>query len=432
MKQIVFILTSLLLPGLSYGQEMVLNNPSFEGIPHKGIPGGPKIEKWFDCGQMMFPSQTPPDIHPLVTREIRARNTVFGVMRDTVEAPVWEVTTQASEGKTYLGMVVRSNDTWELISQRMPSSLEGDKCYSFSIELSRSRYYVSGVEGKFDALGNPLPENYTDPAVLRIWGGRSICGKKELLGESVTVSNNEWRTYMFEFRPNSTVNYITLEAFYKVPTLIPYNGHLLLDNASPIKRIPCDENDELESEAEEIIAEAPVNRTKPPKKTAPTPVTESLLKSDVSGSQPTVVEEAPVKTQKKILPELTGNSFKKDQIIRINDIYFEHDSSSFNQTSLLALDEIVDFLKKNDKIVIEVGGHTSTGPAHGYCDNLSSKRAKAVASYLARNGISTKRLYYKGYGKRKPIIPDDRKDMTARKKNQRVELKILKTNFKSS
>ena len=426
------ILILICTSSLVFGQEIALSNASFEGIPHKGIPGGPKIEKWFDCGRMMFPDESPPDLHPLVTTEIRQKRTLYGIETDTVVQHVWKVNTKPSEGKTFLGMVVRSNDTWEAVSQRLPSTLEADKCYSFNIELSRSQYYVSGVQGRRDVLGNITEENYTQPAVLRIWGGRSICGKKELLGESVTVSNDTWRTYEFEFRPNSTVNYITLETFYKVPTLIPYNGHLLLDNASSIKRIPCDENEELETEAEEVIAVATPNRTKPPTKTAPTPVSESLSSADITAMDMTVQEEPVSEPKKKILPELSADSYRKGQIIRIKDIYFEHDSSSFNQQSLAALDEIVDFLKRKDNIVIEVGGHTSTVPSQRYCDDLSSRRAKAVATYIAKNGISTKRLSYKGYGKRKPIIPNDRKDMEARKKNQRVELKVLKTDYKSS
>jgi len=227
------------------------------------------------------------------------------------------------------------------------------------------------------------------------------------------------------------VNYIILEAYYKVPVLIPYNGHLLLDNASTIKRIPCDENEELETESDEVIAAVTPNKPKAPKKTAPTPRAESLSSTDIPAMDMRAQEDPAPKSQKKILPELTANSYKKGQIIRINDIYFEHDSSSFDQQSLLALDEIVEFLERNDNLVIEVGGHTSTVPSQGYCDELSSKRAKAVATFIAKNGVSTKRIYYKGYGKRKPIIPNDRKDMEARKKNQRVELKILMTDFTS-
>jgi len=431
MKQRLLILFLTMATGYIYGQEISLSNPSFEGIPHRGRLGGPKIDGWYDCGQVKFSEESPPDIHPLVDTEIRLRRSSLGLVRDTLTAPVWQVTKRPTDGKTYLGMVTRANDTWESVAQRLSTKLEEGKCYSFSIELCRSEFYVSGGKTVNNERLNTL-ENYTDPIVLRIWGGRSTCESTELLGESVTVSNDEWRTYEFEFNPSSSVNFITLEAYYKVPVLIPYNGHLLLDNASTIKRIPCDENDELETEAEKVIAVATPNRTKPPTKTAPTPVSESLSSADIPAIDMHAQEESAPKPKKKIIPELTANSYKKGQIIRINDIYFEHDSSSFNQQSLLALDEVIDFLKRNDNIVIEVGGHTSTVPSQIYCDELSSKRAKAVATHVAKNGISTKRIYYKGYGKRKPIIPNDRKDMEARKKNQRVELKILMTDFKSS
>lgn len=40
-------------------------------------------------------------------------------------------------------------------------------------------------------------------------------------------------------RPKTDLAFITLEAFYKTPTLKPYNGHILLDNASDIIRIAC-------------------------------------------------------------------------------------------------------------------------------------------------------------------------------------------------
>ena len=82
--------------------------------------------------------------------------------------------------------------------------------------------------------------------------------------------------------------------------------------------------------------------------------------------------------------------------------------------------------------MIEIGGHTATAPPSKYCDFLSTNRAKQVASHIAKMGISPKRLYYKGYGKRKSIFPNDKRDMDAREKNQRVEIKILKTDYQES
>ena len=406
--------------------EISINNPSFEDIPHKGQPGS-YIRGWYDCGLLQFKGETPPDIHPLLERRIKRSLTFQNRIHvDTVERGIWEVMSKPSEGNTFLGMVVRDNDTWESLSQRLKVPIEEGKCYSFSIDLARSDFYVSGSR-----LTEAI-ENYTQPSVLRIWGGTAVCGKQELLGESVTVENNQWRTYEFEFRPDRSVNFFTLEAFYKVPNLFAYNGHLLLDNASIIKEIPCDEEEINAPETEEIMAEVQesVNKPRQPVKAAPAPVTESLDVSDIIEEKPVVVSEPEV--PKNLIPELQGKNFRTGQIIRINSIYFPADSETLNDQSIEAIEQIFDFLTNNKGIVIEVGGHTATVPRAGYCDQLSSARAKVVATYLARMGISPKRLYYKGYGKRKPIVPDDKYNMAARKKNQRVEIKILQTNYQEA
>lgn len=401
LTSLCFVFGTILCSGQD--NEIVLNNPSFEGIPHKGgdiYDTG--IQGWYDCGNITFINETAPDLHPI---------------------DAWEVVMPPSEGRTYLGMVIRDNDTWESVSQRLASPIEGGKCYSMNIDLARSDKYISGSR-----VTNAM-ENYTQPAILQIWGGTGVCGRQELLGETTTVSNREWRTYEFEFRPEKTVSYFTLEVFYKKPTLIPYNGHLLLDNATSIKQIPCDEEDIPISEAQKPIANAP-KRPRIPEKTAPAPITEALVVEDVQSTP--IVEESSTGKTEDVIPGLQGKSFRKDQIIRINAIYFEADKSKFLETSLNALDQLYQFMQKNKNVVIEVGGHTATTPTTKYCDDLSSRRAKEVASHLASMGISTKRLYYRGYGKRKPIYPNDKKSMEARKKNQRVEIKILKTDFVES
>lgn len=64
-------------------------------------------------------------------------------------------------------------------------------------------------------------------------------------------------------------------------------------------------------------------------------------------------------------------------------------------------------------------------PSDAYCQRLSTARAKEVAEYLIKKGIQRDRVKYKGYGKSQPIASD--KTATGRKKNQRVEIKILST-----
>ena len=123
MKILLSLLLLVLVVNLNGQQDTIrLTNPSFEDSPrkggeHRGILG------WYDCGIINFPDETPPDIHP---------------------DDFWGNTKQASDGRTYLGMVVRDNDSWESVSQKMSSSMVAGDCYSFSVELSQSSRYLSG------------------------------------------------------------------------------------------------------------------------------------------------------------------------------------------------------------------------------------------------------------------------------------------------
>ena len=107
-------------------------------------------------------------------------------------------------------------------------------------------------------------------------------------------------------------------------------------------------------------------------------------------------------------------------------MYFKADSSRIEKESYPVLDEIAQFLIHNPDIVIEIGGHTNTMPSAEYCNTLSTARAKSVTDYLIGKGVPKEQLQYKGYGKTEPIIPNDTYSRTARAKNQRVEIKVLR------
>ena len=371
----LFLLPLILSSQNLFGQDapIVIVNPSFEGIPGEGSLNGALPRGWYDCG---FPGETVPDIHPK-------------------DGGAFQVTKEPFEGNTYIGMVVRENDTWERISQRLSAPLEGGKCYEFSLSLCRSELYVSPsrVDGAM--------KNYTTPAKLRIWGGSSYCEREELLAESSLVVNTRWLKYAFRFEPSQTHNFIVFEVFYKTPTPFPYNGNILLDDASNIFPVLCKEEPVL------------VDKTEPrePKKTEPKPE-----KKDT----PAVV------AKRKILKELDRNKLRRGQIIKVEQIYFFADSPAIVDSSYEVLNELYEFLAENRDVKIEIGGHTNGLPEHEYCDKLSTSRAKAVVDYLNRKGIPLAQLDYKGYGKRRPIAPNN--TVKGRIKNQRVEVKILSFN----
>jgi outer membrane protein OmpA-like peptidoglycan-associated protein len=348
-----------------------LNNPDFEGQPSMNrLPSG-----WVDCGD---PNESAPDTQPLI---IPGKDTAF-----------FNVKTKAFSGKTYLGMVVRENGTTEAVSQMLSAPLQVNQCYYFNVFLARSESYQSIAKTKD---GRERNADFNTPAVLRVWGGNSPCQRAELLGTTAPVINTRWIRQQFKLSPKSqNYQFILLEVYYQTPTLFEYNGNVLIDKASDIIQMDCDEK--LPETDEPPIA------LKPAPKPASTKVTQSPP-SKIAG-----VDRSQMRT---------------GTVIRIDKVYFKADSSDINIDSYAALDEISAFLKANSDIIIEVGGHTNNIPLDVYCDTLSTRRARSVATYIVSRGIPANRVKYKGYGKRSPVEPNSTPE--GRKRNQRVEIKIL-------
>ncbi len=381
--------------GQTDDEPILLANPSFEDMPLASRPPA----GWYDCG---FPEESPPDTQP----------------------GAFEVTTPPYDGQSYLGMVVRDNDTWEMVSQRLSRPLEPGKCYEFTLYMARSLIYVS------QSRVSNQQANYTTPAKLRIWGGAGYCNKAELLAESNLVINERWLQYNFRFEPKQYHTFIVLEAYYKTPTLFPYNGHILIDNASPIYPVPCDEEvaQVPEQPAEEVPATPEPPRTEPeqPATPEPQPATPPVVQNEPEPEpEPQPQPAQPEPEAPRILKELDRDKIKAGTTLRIEQLYFNADSDEIREESYPVLEEIYRFLRDNPDVVVEIGGHTNTIPDHEYCDRLSTARAKAVVDWLVQKGIDPSRLTYKGYGKRYPIVPNDRYSLAARQKNQRVEIKIL-------
>ncbi|MBS1646996.1 MAG: PD40 domain-containing protein [Bacteroidetes bacterium] len=108
--------------------------------------------------------------------------------------------------------------------------------------------------------------------------------------------------------------------------------------------------------------------------------------------------------------------------IELKNVFFDVDKYDLKPESKTELDKLVSFLTKNKTIKIEIGGHTDSDGNKKANQLLSQNRAKAVYDYVAKAGISTLRLSYKGYGDSKPIVPNTSIENKA--KNRRTEVKI--------
>ena len=69
--------------------------------------------------------------------------------------------------------------------------------------------------------------------------------------------------------------------------------------------------------------------------------------------------------------------------------------------------QIVQILKDNPKITLEVQGHTDNVGSATYNEKLSQGRADSVRAYLVAHGIDPARAVSKGYGLSKPLVPNN-------------------------
>jgi outer membrane protein OmpA-like peptidoglycan-associated protein len=114
------------------------------------------------------------------------------------------------------------------------------------------------------------------------------------------------------------------------------------------------------------------------------------------------------------------------QVFVLNNIFFDTDKFDLKPESKEELAIVVDLMKTNAGMVIEISGHTDNQGAADYNLKLSESRAKSVVSYLVAAGVPAARLKFKGYGDSKPSAANDTEE--GRAKNRRIELVILKAN----
>ena len=86
------------------------------------------------------------------------------------------------------------------------------------------------------------------------------------------------------------------------------------------------------------------------------------------------------------------------------------------------LDSVALVLRKFEKTLIDVDGHTDAVGNADYNMDLSNRRANSVANYLASRGVDPRRMSAMGYGLERPIASNTSE--IGRAQNRRVEIAI--------
>jgi len=116
-----------------------------------------------------------------------------------------------------------------------------------------------------------------------------------------------------------------------------------------------------------------------------------------------------------------------NEIIAINPIYFDYNQSDIRPDAALELEKVIQVLKENPTLTIEVGAHSDcTGNAESN-QRLSERRAQACVSFIQKQLENPKRITGKGYGESVPLstVPCEKRTNEDMAKDRRIEFKIV-------
>jgi len=118
----------------------------------------------------------------------------------------------------------------------------------------------------------------------------------------------------------------------------------------------------------------------------------------------TVPQQALTQKEQDIVftTEIILDPLIEDLIVDFDPIYFEYNKWDITKESEYVLQEMLHVLRDNPNISVEIGSHTDPRGNDKFNEELSSKRAKSVVEFMIGQGISQKRISFKGYGETVP------------------------------
>lgn len=120
---------------------------------------------------------------------------------------------------------------------------------------------------------------------------------------------------------------------------------------------------------------------------------------------------------------------KKDSLTIIENIYYDYGKWDILPEAQKTLDKVIQVMKNDPDITIEISSHTDSRSSAEYNLTLSQKRAKTAVDYIVKGGINAKRLTGVGYGESRLINQcKDGVECTEEEhaKNRRTEFKIVR------
>ena len=144
-----------------------------------------------------------------------------------------------------------------------------------------------------------------------------------------------------------------------------------------------------------------------------------------------MLDPAQANGEKKVIKdiELSDGSAAKPkgheigQVLRLQNLIFEVGNAKIDPESYPELDLVLNMMKENPTMIIQLEGHTDYVGVAADNMKLSQRRVESVRTYLVGKGINRNRLKTKAFGGTQPLSRDNTPE--AHRLNRRVEVRIL-------
>lgn len=115
----------------------------------------------------------------------------------------------------------------------------------------------------------------------------------------------------------------------------------------------------------------------------------------------------------------------KDDTLKLslnNEVSFDFDSARIKPAFYDTLDKLAGVLRKYDRTVVHIVGHTDSTGSDAYNQRLSQKRAAAVGQHLTSSGVPATRVRTEGRGESEPRASNA--TVAGQQLNRRVEVYV--------
>lgn len=118
-------------------------------------------------------------------------------------------------------------------------------------------------------------------------------------------------------------------------------------------------------------------------------------------------------------------TYALDEAHIFENVHFNFDEFHLGEKGTHEIKRVFNYLQSDSTLQIVINGYTDNLGASSYNENLSFKRAKAVANKLIQLGLARQRITWNGFGAIRSL--GNNRDEEGRAKNRRVEFVIFKT-----